>query len=202
MYKVKPEDVIPTRTQEKVKLLIERNYKMSGSKKKYIKRSRKLYDRFIDLARNMTRDKAVELVELAHKISDLANTESTKNAVCAKGCSWCCKINVEITAIEAAYIELKTGRIVTPRPYTKKHDDPTIEYCPFHDEQAATCSIHEFRPMACRGFFAYDDPKFCVDPSTVHAVTNAWHIPATKHIIEVLETVCGNEINDIRGYFN
>lgn len=198
MYKVKHEDIIPSRTDEEVMLLQD---KLCGSNPKAAKKAYVLLNQFQALTKNMTRDRVIEVVELAHKISDLANADSTKNAVCAKGCSYCCQVNVDISGLEAAYIEVKTGREVKQTSYHLKPGNKLIEYCPFHNSETSLCDIWEFRPIACRGFFAFDNPELCVSSDNVHAISSAWNIPATKQLMEVLEHCCGGEVGDIRSYF-
>lgn len=198
MYKVKPEDIIPIRSDEETERL---KAELTGSTPKAAKKAHKLVAQFQALSRNMSQDTILPMVELAYKISDLANAKSTTNAVCAKGCSHCCQVNVEVTDLEAAYIEIKTGHKVVEQKYSLPVTSKLIPYCTFHDEETATCKIWEFRPMACRGFFAFDDPKYCVGNNQTHAITSTWNNPGTKQIFEVLQH-CGNGVtNDIRYYF-
>lgn len=79
---------------------------------------------------------------------------------CGKGCSYCCHMDVQITTLEAAYIQAHTG--VTPNgsvSLTTGHRDS----CPFLDS-GGTCGIYSARPLMCRLYHAIGDPKNC-EPS-------------------------------------
>lgn len=201
MYKVKPEDVIPTRTDKQVWVQNKTKGGLCGTNKKDVKKGNKLIKQFDAMSKNMTREKIIPMVELAHQITDLGNSKSIENAVCAKGCSHCCQVNVDLNSFEAAYIEIKTGRMVKESVYNLRPGSKLVKYCPFHNAETSLCDIWEFRPVACRGFFAFDDPKLCEGNDKTHAISSAWNVPVTKHIMEVLKTRGGGEVKDIRAYF-
>lgn len=201
MYKVKPEDVIPTRTDKQIALIEKRKGGFCGPIKSERGKGNKLYKKFTALAANVTQENAFELIEIAHKLSDIVNGMTAKNSVCAKGCSYCCQVNVDISDLEAAYIEEKTGKKATKSVYDKHPSSKDIPYCPFHDAENSICSIYEFRPLACRGFFAFDNPDLCIGNDQIHAVMSAWHNPSTRQLIETVQAVCGDVVGDIRSYF-
>ena len=78
--------------------------------------------------------------------------------VCAKGCTHCCKIPLDVTQLEIAVIEEATGR----KPdYPKANErirpnDP----CPLLNTDGS-CSVYEHRPLSCRTLATIDDAKFC-----------------------------------------
>lgn len=201
MYKVKPEDVIPTRTDAQIAKMEKAQNGIAGAHRKDRKKGVKLFEKMKKLTTDMKREYVLEVVSLAYQIADISNGRSADNAVCVKGCSHCCQVNVDVTGLEAAYIEVKTGHPVELNNYNLRPGDPNVPYCPFHDDKTATCSIHEYRPIACRGFFTFDSPKLCIGNNITHAITNAWNNPATKTLMDILGEVCGNEVKDIRAYF-
>ncbi len=76
--------------------------------------------------------------------------------VCQPKCSHCCKINVKISGLEAAYITQHKGlNYDHGKSVTNNHSSS----CPFLKDD--TCSIYQYRPYNCRTFHAVDDPVFC-----------------------------------------
>jgi len=82
-----------------------------------------------------------------------------KYASCSKNCSHCCKMDVQITALEAEYIQMNTNKQMdySATPFTTGHRNS----CPFLENDGA-CGIYNFRPIPCRIFHAFGDPKNCV----------------------------------------
>jgi uncharacterized protein len=78
-------------------------------------------------------------------------------ASCSKGCSHCCSIDVQLTTLEAEYIQVHTGvPLRAGGELTTGHRAP----CPFLTG-AGGCGIYEHRPVVCRTFHALGDPKNC-----------------------------------------
>ncbi|MCW2247860.1 Fe-S-cluster containining protein [Azospirillum fermentarium] len=78
-------------------------------------------------------------------------------ATCSMGCAHCCKIDVQITTLEAEYIQMMTG--VPYRPgagLSTGHKDA----CPFLAKDRG-CGIYRHRPLACRIYHAVGDPEDC-----------------------------------------
>ncbi len=198
MNKVKPEDIIPTRTDKRIKALGPRMLKLDKAQQRT---TSKLIKKFIDLANDISKETIVETIEAAHRAVDSLNVSATNNSVCVKGCSHCCKVNVDVTAGEAAYIELRSGKKVIEHKYTKHVGSKKIEYCPFHDGETATCTIHEYRPITCRSFYAFDDPILCVGNDQTHAITTAFNNTNVKQVLDILNTITGDDTRDIRAWF-
>lgn len=78
--------------------------------------------------------------------------------VCAKGCSHCCKIPLDVTQLEISVIEESIG---LKADYPKGNDriDPN-DPCPLLNSDGS-CSVYEHRPLSCRTLATIDDPKFC-----------------------------------------
>lgn len=123
---------------------------------------------------------------------------------CKKGCSHCCRYDVQITSFEAEYIFLKTG--IPHRvdgPLTNGHNAP----CPFLSN-AGECGIYAHRPAVCRTYHALGDPSDCDDPdkdqlqygspagdfgNQIYANLVGWIHFQTQHI--------GGRLRDIRDFF-
>lgn len=133
-------------------------------------------------------------------------------AICGSGCADCCRIPVEITGLEAAYISANTmfTHVESPKPRIRAEDiwPLALGYCPFLDEGKKTCSIYSVRPMACRVFHAFDDKKFCWPAGQKHMIYTMNSDPKENPIMSKV-TVAVLEMNremkmlyaDIRDYF-
>ena len=68
---------------------------------------------------------------------------------CKQGCSDCCRMNVQISNLEAERIAAATGHRPRTLVRSVKHDNGKFagEACPFLDGNA--CSIYEHRPYVC-----------------------------------------------------
>jgi Fe-S-cluster containining protein len=76
---------------------------------------------------------------------------------CSKGCSHCCSIDVQLTTLEAEYIQVHAGVPIHPEGgLTTGHRTP----CPFLTD-AGACGIYEHRPVVCRIYHALGDPRNC-----------------------------------------
>lgn len=83
---------------------------------------------------------------------------------CSKGCSACCKINIQISTLEASYISIMTGiQMDSGSSFTKGHHSP----CPFLSSKNA-CAIYEYRPLICRTYHVKSDPALCGTKAMVH----------------------------------
>ena len=98
---------------------------------------------------------------------------------CTKGCDACCHLLVSITLAEALYIVAACTAYPKRREGLRRvirecerqrnllsqdHIDHTTwfdlhEPCPFLVDRK--CSIYNERPVSCRAYVSYDDPKLC-----------------------------------------
>lgn len=86
--------------------------------------------------------------------------------VCSKGCAACCEIAVDITELEASYIERNTGRRMKVGVQSSPTRHSTTR-CPFLGSENE-CTIYEYRPFACRVYYTFDDPVLCSELDTAH----------------------------------
>jgi len=135
--------------------------------------------------------------------TDLVVSAVSSVAVCQKGCSNCCHIDVGITELEAQYIERNAGtkmKKTRPASRTSGHEKSSSP-CPFLSATNA-CTIYEFRPFACRAYFALDDPRFCGEYDTEHVTYDARGNPLLSDIGRRLVELDGhNYLWDIRDLF-
>lgn len=99
----------------------------------------------------------LKILSIIYQYIDKFNREFTSTfSVCSAGCSYCCNIKVDMTYIEACYIEEKTGIEVND----KGKRTMVEKRCAFLSN-SGTCSIYEYRPYKCRTFHTIDHPKYC-----------------------------------------
>lgn len=102
-------------------------------------------------------------INLIYKFLNTFGEFASTFTVCQKGCSACCKISIEMTALEASYIEKNTSHRIR---VNKQRKLKTNTDCPFLT--SGNCSIYEYRPFNCRTFFTVDNPKYCETPDEPH----------------------------------
>lgn len=97
-----------------------------------------------------------------------------KQSVCAAGCAHCCKINVDMTEVEAAYIAKNIDR-----EYNQNIESEDAEqiipngYCQFLDQESSKCTIYEYRPSVCRMYHVFESPELCKAKEQQYQVTLA-----------------------------
>lgn len=122
-------------------------------------------------------------------------------SVCDKGCSHCCKIDIQLTRVEADLISFNLNKKINePTNKSVKNTDS----CPFLDNNDY-CSIYDIRPFSCRVFFTLDHPKYC-SSNEPHNVYGSQEGVFTVNIFrelhdEVLKLNKKLKIFDIRDYF-
>lgn len=134
----------------------------------------------------------------------VSSSNLDKASVCKKGCHHCCYLDVDVSLLEAAYIARNTGYTQVMRESRiRKGYHRGRQYCGFLNRETGTCSIYEFRPLACRSFFAYDDPELCDkdEGSTEHAIFNIRAMELLGHIQEQMIAMGGGRYADVREWF-
>lgn len=105
-------------------------------------------------------------LKLVYEFMDRFEKFVSTFAVCSRGCSHCCRMDVEVGTLEAYYIEVNTSKkVAAGSALTLGHRTA----CPFLGGDGS-CSIYEWRPFNCRTFHALDDPKYCADGDEAHQV--------------------------------
>src|SRR5688572_2304374 len=132
-------------------------------------------ERVAALLKERTLGKALEAITTASEASDALSAEydaaDPPQFACKKGCSWCCYQRVSVNAPEAiriiAYLRSKldpgqfeavADRIRAAAARTRglsreERFHPSYP-CPLLSDGA--CSVHEVRPMVCRGANSFD----------------------------------------------
>ncbi|MCP4528480.1 MAG: YkgJ family cysteine cluster protein [Aestuariibacter sp.] len=205
MYKVNEADRIPVRTiEEAARLDAECGGFIGGDEKDYPKVA-ELMDKIANMYSTNIPRNFMKIMKQSYRVVDMLNTKTAQYSVCQKGCSHCCRVAVPISRMEAEYISRKTGRKINEEPRRKvATDDPFIEYCPFHDDKTASCTVHEHRPLACRIFFTFDDPKNCENSSTMHTISTDEGATRQRPVMQLTQWMTiGSEMeaDDIRSYF-
>lgn len=152
----------------------------------------------------------VSAFDLVKKIHDTADYYMEKDMnrwlVCKKGCGHCCALTVQLAGIEAAYISEMTGKTLNKMAQNNEHIDMNPGNCPMFDSNSSSCTIYPYRPLACRLFGAFDDPKLCEDPGTSHYIHSTQSQPFLGAAYSVLTDNSGAvglaALADIRDWFN
>ncbi|WP_027964155.1 YkgJ family cysteine cluster protein [Halalkalibacillus halophilus] len=129
------------------------------------------------------------LGEVSHKM-DLMDEHMDMKPTCFMGCAFCCYFPIITTRLEAKMITYAIENMEPERQdYIKRHlenyfekyhekiehntsldfeaGDIKHEYmqkqlpCPLLDEKTNTCLAYEWRPLPCRTYVNYMDPKIC-----------------------------------------
>lgn len=84
---------------------------------------------------------------------------------CRMGCSHCCKINVDISMVEAMLLlpHLPVGVEDKLKIQAEATDYPALPVedrtCVFLENDI--CTVYDVRPLACRTYLVITNPKFC-----------------------------------------
>lgn len=117
---------------------------------------------------NMSRHSILRQI---YALVDKGSQVVDKLTVCKKGCAACCEISVGLSELEASYIERNTGRRMA-LGVRSSVSHKTDSRCPFLSSENS-CSIYEFRPLACRVYAAFDDPDLCAQLDVAHMTYSA-----------------------------
>jgi Fe-S-cluster containining protein len=144
-----------------------------------------------------------ELVDKIYKTVDFYYKKCVEPlSVCSRGCAWCCRIPVDVSAVEVQYIYEKTG-IEAKEIQEQKRFYPDKSKCPFL--KFNECSIYEARPLHCRVFATIDDPLFCIDSSKSHLIyttkSNNGVVILNNILIEASQSYSGAVVADVRQWF-
>lgn len=109
----------------------------------------------------------VELKKLQNDVDLIVAVKIAKVSSCRKGCSYCCYINVDVSALEAEIL----------KPFVRAEDIPQLEKqknldfqgflkLPYEDKKCIflennQCRVYNDRPLACRKYHVISDPEIC-----------------------------------------
>jgi len=110
---------------------------------------------FID---NLTGEADINAISTIHSVADeYMDGFINKYTTCDKGCSYCCRVEVEVPALEAIYIHNALNEPINVD--IEKVKIPENSPCKFLKKDI--CSIYEYRPLVCRMFGSLDSLKKC-----------------------------------------
>ena len=122
---------------------------------------------------------------------------------CQRGCADCCRMNVQITSLEAARIAAGTSRQAQALTQSRTHDLTEFagQACPFLVDNA--CSIYALRPFVCRHHASFDVDAYWCDPQrmTTVALPVLKLSAAEQAVVEVLKQTKRPVMADIRDFF-
>lgn len=110
--------------------------------------------------------KLQRVYRLLDEFSELRKT----HVACMAGCADCCRMNVQISALEAEQIATAIGRKAIKLQASIRHplDKFSGSECPFLKDD--TCSVYEARPSACRLHASFDTDAYWCEPSRSAAI--------------------------------
>jgi len=106
-------------------------------------------------------------VKKIYKFIDNHNDKTfKKDTVCAKGCAYCCYMNIDVTEVEASYIAQYAKKPLKENINNSVYADVS-KYsgipCPFLDTGNSSCAIYDFRPSVCRMYHVFESADKCKD---------------------------------------
>ncbi len=133
---------------------------------------------------------------------DKFNSEFTAPIIkpsCAKGCSYCCYMDVNIMDIEARFIENNTGINIKNKSEHVSINNSTA--CHFLVDN--TCSIYENRPFVCRTYHVLSPKEFCQHkmPAKMYGALPHFGNPLFQDAFVLLTQHLGNNWKDIHDWF-
>lgn len=135
-------------------------------------------------------------LQMLYEFMDELNEFISKYTPCQKGCDACCHIRVDISSLEAQYIQLKTGIPYRDKPISAiKINTP----CPFLKDRC--CSIYQYRPYVCRQHYALFNPKWYQVKLCNNLCASQARFTEVKDSYDYLVRNSNSAIHDIRAFF-
>jgi uncharacterized protein len=165
-----------------------------------------LIEEFIAFAKTLpdaTEKNSGETLRQIYALTDKLTALVSPCAVCEKGCTHCCKIDVHVWPAEAEYIQkfLSIGPQTNPAVLSGHADKQ--KRCPFLDDAQGICTIYAFRPFKCRTAFTLDDPAFCATPDAVHVIYTSNSNLMLNELLNMIVKINEEQpVRDIRDFFN
>jgi len=108
------------------------------------------------------------------KIAEHVDSDLGSGVQCKKGCSFCCRMNVDMSLDEGMLlvdycdenkIKINTKKLKKQAPFEgveKYKKLPFAEWdCAFLDQENGECTVYEARPLNCRKLLVLSDPNDC-----------------------------------------
>jgi Fe-S-cluster containining protein len=121
---------------------------------------------------------------------------------CTKGCSFCCRMNVDMTELEADVLVNYAHKhnIPVDKNYLKKQLRLSPEELPLSKEYSScmflakdnTCKVYDVRPMACRKYFVVTPAEECNIPAFPKHMVASIVDPDVEAVVSAIDTL---EIN-------
>lgn len=152
-------------------VIADSHRQISGIYKKYVDREYTAEEAFEKLCNSYT---ATLQRDLSPQLRDAARASAKPSITCKKGCSYCCEMQVSVSAVESEILR----SLATPEVLSRVNSEASAlespadvdefgklarekRACPFLVN--SECSIYDKRPLACRNMVVGSDPKDCAD---------------------------------------
>lgn len=158
-----------------------------------------------DLPMRIRADNASARVKLGriYGLVDEFAVHRAGHVACKNGCADCCRMNVQISNMEAARIEAGTGLRARSLTRSVQHDDGeyTGQACPFLEDNV--CSIYEHRPFVCRNHASFDVDAYWCEPQRMQTTKLPMlELGGVKEaLLSLLEQTKQPVLADIRDFF-
>ena len=120
-----------------------------------------------ELARDNSsaKSKLGKLYQLVAEASELA----APFVACKDGCSACCRMNVDVTSVEAERLASVSGKRIArvTTPVQHREGEFSGVPCPFLVNDS--CSVYDARPYACRAHHSFDTSSYWCQPERAGA---------------------------------
>lgn len=109
----------------------------------------------------------VELKKLQKDVDLMVTEKITSVSSCRKGCSYCCYINVDVSALEAEILKpFVRTKDIAQLEKQKNLDFQGFLKLPYEDKRCIflennQCRVYNDRPLICRKYHVVSDPEIC-----------------------------------------
>ena len=137
-----------------------------------------------------------------YRLADQIMQHAAPHVACHKGCSSCCKMNVQITSDEAALIEQTGGVQAASLKSTAIHEIGKYNGVPCPFLKDGQCSIYEARPLVCRTHVSfYSDDYWCHPSRNLEQAAPVVGFSGLFDAINGVRATKNGVFGDIRDFF-